>query len=94
MKLIIDKGNADRQQKEAALQTSENQKNFLVDLINKKLESASIEDHEALEKTGLKEILGKLIAEDDKSKVGFKLTLIRRDGHPIRVKFKPLQEEI
>ena len=94
MKQIIDKGNADRKQKEAALQTLENQKNFLVDLINKKLESASIEDHEALEKTGLKEILGKLIAEDDKSKVGFKLTLIRRDGHPIRVKFKPLQEEI
>ena len=77
MKQIIDKGNADRKQKEAALQTLENQKNFLVDLINKKLESASIEDHEALEKTGLKEILGKLIAEDDKSKVGFKLTLIR-----------------
>ena len=77
MKQIIDKGNADRKQKEAALQTLENQKNFLVDLINKKLESASIEEHEALEKTGLKEIFAKMIAEDDKSKVGFKLTLIR-----------------
>ena len=94
MKQIIDKGNADRKQMEAAYQKSENQKTFLFDLLNGMLESASIEEHEALEKTGLKEILAKMIAEDDTSKVGFKLTLIRRDGHPIRVKFKPLQEDI
>ena len=77
MKQKFEKANADRKQMEAASQKLENQKTFLLDLINKKLESASIEEHEALEKTGLKEIFAKMMAEDDKSKVGFKLALIR-----------------
>ena len=67
---------------EAAAQNLENQKTFLLDLLNSKLKSCSIEEQQ---KT--KGILAKMLAEDEESKVGFKLTLIRCDNQPIRVNF-------
>ena len=82
----IEKTKAESMQ--AAAQNLENQKNFLLDLLNSKLESCSIEEQQ---KT--KEILAKMLAEDEESKVGFKLTLIRCDNQPIKVNFKPFKEK-
>ena len=84
----IEKTKADHKNMQAAAQKLENQKTFLLDLLNSKLESCSIEEQQ---KT--KGILAKMLAEDEESKVGFKLTLIRCDNQPIRVNFKPFQEE-
>ena len=61
-----------REKLEAAAQNLENQKTFVLDLLNRKLKSCSVEEQQ---KT--KEILAKMLAEDEQSKVGSKLTLIR-----------------
>ena len=79
---------ADSKNMEAAAQNLENQKTFLLDLLNSKLKSCSIEEQQ---KT--KGILAKMLAEDEESKVGFKLTLIRCDNQPIKVNFKPFKEK-
>ena len=75
----IDKANAERKKLEAAAQNLENQKTFVLDLLNRKLKSCSVEEQQ---KT--KEILAKMLAEDEESKVGFKLTLIGRDNNFIQ----------
>ena len=75
----IDKAKKERKKLEAAAQNLENQKTFVLDLLNRKLKSCSVEEQQ---KT--KEILAKMLAEDEESKVGFKLTLIGRDNNFIQ----------
>ena len=91
---FIEKQEQHRTKMEAAAQNSENQKTFLVDLINSKWESCSIEEQQKIQtELNVKGTLAKMLAEDEESKVGFKLTLIRCDNQPIRVNFKPFKEE-
>ena len=94
MKQKIAKANEKRKRLEAASQNLEHQKKFVLDLLHDKLQSCSIQEQQQT-----REALEKMIAGDEKSKVGFQIDarsvwksvcLIRADRHLSRVNFKGL----
>ena len=71
MKQKIAKANEKRKRLEAASQNLEHQKKFVLDLLHDKLQSCCIQEQQQT-----REALEKMIAEDEKSNVGFQIDAI------------------
>ena len=68
MKQTGAKAKEERKRLEAASENLENQKKFVLDLIHDKLKSCSIQEQQQT-----REAVEKMIADDEKSKVGFQI---------------------